>query len=589
MAEIAIPMAALGIMYILSNDKKKEEGFSGITSSTINNEGLVNTNISPENYPVENKEGRDDKFINNRYSGLNKNKNKMEILAEVKSETENYDNKYTSLTGEVRDAFEFKHNNMKPFFGSSVTQSIDAGSRDGLLDLYTGSGSQQIEKKAEAPFFKPEKNMQWINGMPSTTNFMQERMRGNITSKMNNTKPWEEIQVGPGLNKGFSSEGVGGFNSGMEERDLWKPKTVDELRVENNPKKSFKGQVLGKHVGRRGPRGSLGKVEQHKPDTFFINNPDRYFTTTGVEKKPAAPTTHVFRPENRTSTTREYFGGGDTTNANGIYQSGKYKNSTKQQLESLNIGTAIRADGWTENHGNYGKSGYKTLPNSRSLTGETKTMGIVERGLYAMVTPLLDAVKPTLKENVVHHIRTLGNTSGSKNGVSRSRVWNPSDITKTTIREQTENTEYTKHGGTAFDAAYTNTEHQPFGQHRDTTSCSYIGNSSAGNSQHKGQVYNTAYNASLNPNKEIVSKVDRFQAGNQPIFDGNQNVSNLRNRSTAPAQIIPNMPKSTSSIETYGALSGKNTRETNQSNRYDPNLLQAFNENPYSHSLGSVA
>ena len=32
MAEIAIPMAALGIMYILSNDNKKEEGFSGISA-----------------------------------------------------------------------------------------------------------------------------------------------------------------------------------------------------------------------------------------------------------------------------------------------------------------------------------------------------------------------------------------------------------------------------------------------------------------------------------------------------------------------------------------------------------------------------
>jgi hypothetical protein len=589
MAEIAIPMAALGIMYILSNDKKKEEGFSGITSSNVNNDGLVNTKVPPENYPVENKEGRDDRYTNQIYSGLNKNTNKLEMTAEVKSETENYHNKYTSLTGEIKEAFEFKHNNMKPFFGSSVTQSTDSGSRDGLLDLYTGSGSQQVEKKAEAPFFKPQKDMQWINGMPSTSEFMQERMRGNITSKMNNAKPWEEIQVGPGLNKGFISEGDGGFNSGMQERDTWKPKTVDELRVDSNPKKSFKGQMLGKHVGRRGPRGSLGKVEQHKPDTFFINNPDRYFTTTGVEKKPTAPTTHVFRPENRSSTTREYFGGGDTANASGIYQSGEYQSSTKQQLESLNVGTAVRADGWTEKHGNYGKSGYKSLPNSRTLTGETKTMGIVGRGLYAMVTPILDAIKPTLKENVVHNIRTLGNTSGGKNGVSNSRVWNPSDIARTTIREQTENTEYTKHGGTAFDAAYSNTEHQSVGQNRDTTTCSYIGNSSAGNAQHKGQVYNTAYNASLNPNKQVISKVDRFQAGNQPIFDGNQNVSNLRNRSTVPSQITPNMPKSTSSVETYGTLSGKNTRERNQTGRYDPNLLQAFNDNPYSQSLSSVA
>jgi hypothetical protein len=589
MAEIAIPMAALGIMYILSNDNKKEEGFSGISTSTSNNHRLVNTQVAPQNYPVENKEGRDDRYVTNVYSGLNENTNKKQQTADVKSETENYSDSFTSLTGESKPKFEFKHNNMKPYFGSSVTQSTDSGSRDGILDLYTGTGSQHIQKKANTPFFKPEKDMQWINGMPSTTDFIQDRMRGNVSSKMNNTKPWEEIQVGPGLNKGFSSEGTGGFNSGMQERDSWKPKTVDELRVANNAKKTYNGQMLGKHIGRRGPRGNLGKMEQHKPDTFFINNPDRYFTTTGVEKRGTAPTTHVFRPENRSSTTREYFGGGDTTNANGIYQSGKHQQSQKVQLDPLNIGTASRANGWTESNGNYGKSGYKSLPNSRSLTGETKSMGIVERGFYAMVTPILDVIKPTLKENVIHHKRPTGNVSGGKNGVSNSRVWNPSDVARTTIREQTENTEYTKHGGTAFDAAYTNTEHQSIGQQRDTTNCLYIGNSSAGNAQHKGQVYNTAYNASLNPNKEVISKVDRFQAGNQPIFDGNQNVSNLRNRSTNSAPVIPNMPKSASSIETYGTLSGKNTREVNQTNRYDPDLLDAFNKNPYSKPLSSVA
>ena len=44
MAEIAIPMAALGIMYILSNEKK-DEGFSGIKDSHVQG-GLVNTNLT---------------------------------------------------------------------------------------------------------------------------------------------------------------------------------------------------------------------------------------------------------------------------------------------------------------------------------------------------------------------------------------------------------------------------------------------------------------------------------------------------------------------------------------------------------------
>ena len=33
--------------------------------------------------------------------------------------------------------------------------------------------------------------------------------------KKDNVKPWEEISVGPGLGKGYTS-GSGGFNAGME-------------------------------------------------------------------------------------------------------------------------------------------------------------------------------------------------------------------------------------------------------------------------------------------------------------------------------------------------------------------------------------
>ena len=47
---------------------------------------------------------------------------------------------------------------------------------------------------------------------------IQDRMKDTLTSKMNNVKPWQEIQVGPGLGKGYSSQGSGGFNSGMEQR-----------------------------------------------------------------------------------------------------------------------------------------------------------------------------------------------------------------------------------------------------------------------------------------------------------------------------------------------------------------------------------
>ena len=49
MAEVAIPMAALGLMYILSNQKEPEPVLEGFEETT-----LPNIKRPPVNYPVEN-------------------------------------------------------------------------------------------------------------------------------------------------------------------------------------------------------------------------------------------------------------------------------------------------------------------------------------------------------------------------------------------------------------------------------------------------------------------------------------------------------------------------------------------------------
>ena len=78
---------------------------------------------------------------------------------------------------------------MVPFFGSKVTQGTGEKGYEGLLDLYTGSGSQQNKKEGIAPLFKPQANMSHVHGTPNTTEFMMNRQRNVLTSKMNNVKP----------------------------------------------------------------------------------------------------------------------------------------------------------------------------------------------------------------------------------------------------------------------------------------------------------------------------------------------------------------------------------------------------------------
>ena len=54
--------------------------------------------------------------------------------------------------------------------------------------------------------------------------------------KKNDQKLFDSEYVGPGLNQGYSKDGHGGFNSGLEAREKYMPYHVDQLRIVTNPK-----------------------------------------------------------------------------------------------------------------------------------------------------------------------------------------------------------------------------------------------------------------------------------------------------------------------------------------------------------------
>lgn len=117
-----------------------------------------------------------------------------------------------SLTGDYLDSSNFKHNNMIPFYGAKIKgQLYDANIAESILDNMAGTGSQVIKKIEQAPLFKPQENMQWANGAPNMSDFYQSRV--NPGMKISNVKPFDSEYVGPGLNKGYTSEGSGGYNS----------------------------------------------------------------------------------------------------------------------------------------------------------------------------------------------------------------------------------------------------------------------------------------------------------------------------------------------------------------------------------------
>ena len=611
MAEIAIPAIALGAMYILSNqgetseNKAKtdtKENFENVSARYQRelHPGNVESGVPtrpPVNYPVQ------------TYGQLEHNPAfypapnaatdryyRQEVYEKEVEDGGNPSNGsvFKSLTGNEVQKADIKFNNMVPFFGSTVTQRTTGfNGNESLLDNMNGSGSTRIKKKAQAPLFKPQKDMDWAHGTPIHTDFIQSRM--NPAASMNNTKPWNEIRVGPGLNKGFAWKGNAGFNAGMQARGEWLPYSVDQLRVKTNPKVTF---GLGNHEGPANSiiksRGYEGRVEKNRPDTFYKNTPDRWFTTTGQETAQRARSEEPLQQVNRPFTTRERFGAG-TANQGGrsagehIYPG--FNVAKRPQLAPYGkyMGGAHNlkySAGWTNLNQNYGRSGYKSYPNARNTTKKAVEPGVVSRGLWAVVAPVMDMLRPSRKENVVGNLRPAGNVDGQY-GVDQCPVWNPADRTRVTIREQTENNMFEAQPRYPHEGGYATADYQLREQQRSTTSCTAIGNATPGHLVQEIPVYNAAYNAHLNPNKEAENRLNH---GSEGLFNGNQNIKSSKIGSGRASDGFANLPKTSGSISTYGEMGGKNTRGASiECLRTEPCILNAFNSNPYTKPLTSIA
>lgn len=611
--EVAIPLITLGGLYVMANkDEPKKEEFTVSNRTNIKhsnpNHSRVNPNhtLKPRNIP------RKPQRVSNEPIPAGEPMNAVEadlrtepgyyptsgaaieryyLQSKYEDEAEKDDSIHMSLTGDPVKKTDLTHNNMVPFFGSKVSGTTYGMDRhEAQMDTLQGAGSQYIRKQEQAPLFEPKKDMGWAHGMPDTSTFVQSRM--NPAMRMNNVKPWEEEQVAPGLNQPGSSAGSGGFNSALEARQRWIPKTVDELRTATNPKITYDGVTLG---GQRPVqnRGIHGRVEKQRPDTYFINTPDRYLTTTGVEKAQSARAAQVLRPENRTTTTREYFGGTTISESEAPRAPQNFRPSTRPQLDApVNHLSNPHAKGkYAATTNDYGIQGYQALPNARSLTTtRTPNQGGVSGIAKAVISPLLDMLRPSRKENVIGNLRPTGN---AQTAVKESYVYNPADRAKTTIREMTETNPYPMNvGNSQYQGyGYQVNKHQSFEQQRDSTNTEYIGQGGAVTSE-RARTYDAEYNARLNPNKEVLAR-SRTAVGNHNAFNPHQNIKidkldcdRKQNRWNVPQNTV----KQTPSMNTYGAMNARSEFGQNiQMERNQPELLNAFRQNPYAQSLQSWA
>jgi len=605
--ELAIPFIALGGLYVVSNNQAtrppqkstqsqmrsspQQEAFSGL-SSRINN-SLPNTYDVPDNYPI----ARAPALANNVHAYatpndasndyFNQNDYKVATMSGDTSMGQTIPQTRT-LTGEAANQTNYHHNNMVPFTGGKIyAQRNMEGAGDSILDNMVGAGSNFVRKTEQAPLFKPEANMHWAHGAPSQSDFMQSRV---VAGKsQNNTKPFESERVAPGLNQGFTTTSSGtGFHYGGNDRSSYMPKTVDELRSVTNPKMTYD---ISSH---QGPANStiktaasmqtMGRVEKRRPDTHFENTQDRWLTTTGANQ---GNTLHAIQEQGivrRCDGPTNYVGTAVTTDQKSGYAPANYHPSHRRERANTSVPTisAVGRGPLTEGLNGYAAS---TKPQARPQPGG------IARGFAAAMAPIMDLIRPTRKEETIANARIYGDNGLA--GTAAAFSDHSLDHAPTTIKETTLYTPNLTVNRTPQEGAYVANERAPNPTQRDSTACGYIGG--AGNGGHQeAQSREAAHNQHNNTMKSALID-NRAPGGGTQIFNQSMNVTTTkRDRTRYDGRMNPIQqrgPGSIPSVETYGHtnVTQLNPNSGIMDTRNEPSILDAFKNNPYTHSLSSVA
>jgi hypothetical protein len=636
--ELAIPLIALGSMYMASRSSTTDNNptsnsnsilaknkIGSRISSDIGNEGFVNIsqnmphNIGtpPSTTAISDIENRHSTYPVETYDATELNKVTGGSLFDYPSQSQAtagylnqtaYEEKINSgvragslipniysLSGNVIEKSDFIHNNMTPFMGGKIAGPLyDDKYAENILDNMTGTGAHYIKKSEQAPMFDPSTNMQFPNGTPNSSDFYQSRVNPGMSQ--NNTKPWDSIHVGPGLDAGYSAAGTGGFNSGMEHRDKWLPKTVDELRVDTNPKIEYSLD------GHQGPvqsivksLGNIGEVDRKLPDSFYINSPDRWFTTTGAQKgetlRAEQPTGIIKRPNTETP----YVGPAGNMDKPTTYSKNNYEPSKREPSKPQAVlGACSATVGNSKTHQNR-MNNYVIAPTNRTNANEyARTYGNSIGGMFgSVVAPIMNFIKPTRKEEVVNNIRIYGDPSSS---VPAEYV-KPIDKPKITNKETTLYTPRSYINNQQDTSTYVNTNLALPINNRNQSNTYIVGGAGGPSTAMGGMSIEAAYNQTSN-NIKSQTIHNRTSAGNMNLFNNNINMclskpdANEHDSRLGPATSIIKMPPSTS---TYGHVVLPNKTSITEQNsaynekRMDPDMLKAFYNNPYTHSLSSVA
>jgi hypothetical protein len=339
-------------------------------------------------------------------------------------------NYVSPLTGQTIPVEQFTHNNMVPFYGGSVKQSVDMDSHRTILGKHTGLDDNHRRKTEVKSFFDVSHHGGGhVNGHSAVTS--TDRFLGHYLPSKTRTNelPTGQVRQGP--------LPTAEWDKILHRQAM--PKTTDELKVLSKPKASgLEGRVKPGFLP-SGARGLQGKVNKNQPERYYNKTPDMLFKNGGAIKAARLREKVYAKPTNRIRT-RSYYGiAGQSENAK-TYKTGAVRKTRRNNYMMPSPRNAQNKDGWVVNDcanenavGDYGKNAIENKPNERDITQVRVVLNNLTSEVKKLMVPLADVMRQTRKENFIGNIRPEGNMKADM--PSKPTVYDSNDILKTTIKE----------------------------------------------------------------------------------------------------------------------------------------------------------
>lgn len=357
------------------------------------------------------------------------------------------------LTGRRMPVETFKTEHMVPFYGGSVKQPSVEHSQTAYgskLDAFTGTPEfQPWGRKSDAtalPLFRPHSQGPMTSGGRPAVDLDDERAQ--FLATMPKSRIMNNV-VAPGMEPQLVARPgvVGGQYSDTRELTLQRgiAPTVDQLRAGQQPKETFEGRVLPGTSG-TSARPDLPAVA---PIRYGGGVPTRELKSMDdLLRGPGAVTGAVLRPNDyrnvrstqRENTSTEHFGpAAEAASAKKptLPDTGVGRREPMPMLPELPAGHAASTSIGRGSKHDHGRSAVLVYGNNRDLTTVNAHTGNFVGAFKALIAPVADALRTTIKETYdVDAPRAFGNVS-SVGGAKQPMltVYDAQDVARTTLKD----------------------------------------------------------------------------------------------------------------------------------------------------------